>query len=368
MAIPFFQRGRRKPSGTSTRTTPQRASNPPTQELETLGAGGHGIIVEEASGTPQSAVDEAAIFYATSQTKAAETTLKTMLTSGDRRAWHMLFDLYRIQRREKDYEQLALDYALRFETSPPVWQDMADAAPTPAQAQVFTITLPPLLNSGAVETMRAELSSAAIGLVVRLDFSRIEMVDEAGAGGCVKALESARKAKCKLQVSGVDRLIKLLQDLNRATHNRPAHWLFLLELYQLLGRQAEFEDMAVEYAVNFEVSPPSWAAVQAAELVQAPPPAPTGDVLTLRGEITPRNETALQQLELYAASHSVIVVDLSQVTRIDYACISDLISQFMQLLGSSKSVTLRGHNALIHELFRIMGIDQLVQLQPSKLV
>jgi hypothetical protein len=40
----------------------------------------------------------------------------------------------------------------------------------------------------------------------------------------------------------------------------------------------------------------------------------------------------------------------------------------MQLLGNSKSVTLRGHNALIHELFRIMGIDQLVNLQPGKLV
>lgn len=333
-----------------------------------MGRGSHGIIVEEASGTPQSAVDEAAIFYATGQTKAAETMLKTMLATDDRRAWHMLFDLYRIQRREKDFEQLALDYALRFETSPPVWQGMADAAPNPAQAQVFTITLPPLLNSGAVDTMRAELSPAPNGVAVCLDFSRIEMVDEAGAGACVKALEAARKAKRKLQVSGVDRLIKLLHDLNRATNNRPAHWLFLLELYQLLGRQAEFEDMAVDYAVNFEVSPPSWVAVQAAELVQAPPPAPKGNGLTLSGEITPKNETALKQLELYAASHNDIVVDLSQVTRIDYACISDLISQFMHLLGSSKSVTLCGHNALIHELFRIMGIDQLVTLQPGKLV
>ena len=367
MAIPFFK-GKSKPSGTSPRIKSRHAPNPPTLELETLGRGSNGIIVEESSGTPQSAVDEAAIFYATNHTKAAETLLKTMLATGDRRAWHMLFDLYRIQRRERDFEQLALDYALRFETSPPVWQGMADAAPASVQSQVFTIALPPLLNSAAVETMRTELSIAPNGVAVRLDFSRIEMVDEAGAGACVKALEAARKAKRQLQVSGVDRLIKLLQDLNRATNNRPAHWLFLLELYQLLGRQVEFEDMAVEYAVNFEVSPPSWVAVQAAELVQAPPPEPKGDALTLSGEITPRNETALKQLALYAASHQNIVVDLSQVTRIDYACVSDLISQFMQLLGSSKSVTLCGHNALIHELFRIMGIDQLATLQPSKLV
>jgi len=37
----------------------------------------------------------------------------------------MLFDLYSIQNREKDFEQLALDYAMRFETSPPVLQKLA---------------------------------------------------------------------------------------------------------------------------------------------------------------------------------------------------------------------------------------------------
>jgi len=49
---------------------------------------------------------------------------------------------------------------------------------------------------------------------------------------------------------------------------------------------------------------------------------------------------------------------------VDYASVSKLISTLMQCLGSGKTITLRGHNALIHELFRVMGIDQLVQLVP----
>ncbi|MCK7574803.1 MAG: STAS domain-containing protein [Chromatiales bacterium] len=184
---------------------------------------------------------------------------------------------------------------------------------------------------------------------------------------CAQILAAARKAKRKLQVSGVDRLIALLQDLNRATHSRAVHWLLLLELYQTLGQQDNFEDLAVDYAVRFEVSPPSWSEVQAAEVVQAAPAASLRKTTPCSspGEITPANDSALQQFGSYAATHTDVLVDLAQVTRVDYGSVSQFISVLMQCLGSGKSITLRGHNALIHELFRVMGIDQLAHLVPS---
>lgn len=330
---------------------------------------GMGIVVEEASGAPQSAVDEAAILYASGQAETAERTLKSILDANDRRAWLMLFDLYRIQSREKEFEQQALDYALRFETSPPLWQLVGEGevASTASNASV-SLELPGLLNQDASLKLANGLAECDVQAVIRIDFSRIEMVDEAGATECTRVLEKARKAKRTLQVVGVDRLTALLQDLNRATHSRPAHWLLLMELYQVLGNQDEFENCAVDYAVRFEVSPPSWVAVQAAEVVQlAPTPAsqePADNALQLSGEITPANDAAIQQLASYAASHSEVLVDLAQVTRVDYASVSQFISVLMQCLGSGKTVVLRGHNALIHELFRVMGIDQLAQLIP----
>jgi anti-anti-sigma regulatory factor len=180
----------------------------------------------------------------------------------------------------------------------------------------------------------------------------------------VQILGAARKAKRKLRLSGVDRLIALLQDLNRATHSRAPHWLLLLELYQTLGQLENFENLAVDYAVHFEVSPPSWSEVQAAEVVQAAPAEPQDDALRLSGEIAPGRDSALQQLGSHAATHDEVLVDLSQVTRIDYASVGQFISVLMQSLGSGKTITLRGHNALIHELFRVMGIDQLAHLVP----
>ncbi len=368
MALPFFRKGKDKPPAHAPAkpVAPEPHDSPLTQTVMGVGIGpSSGIVVEESSGAPQSPLDEAAILYASGQAEMAERQLKDILSNADHRAWHMLFDLYGIQNREKEFEQLALDYAMRFETSPPVWKPQGGNGSTQAvQAAAASLDLPGLLDKHAAATLREGIDAVDKKAAVRIDFSRIEMVDETGADECAKILAAARKAKRKLQVSGVDRLIALLQDLNRATHSRSVHWLLLLELYQTLGQQENFEDLAVDYAVRFEVSPPSWSEVRAAEVVQAAPAEPKDDALCLSGEITPANDSVLQQMCGYAASHAAVLVDLSQVTRVDYGSVSQFISVLMQCLGSGKSITLRGHNALIHELFRVMGIDQLAQLAP----
>lgn len=371
MALPFFKKSKDKAPPPATRkpapvATLESADDlPPTGTWLTMDTGAAGIVVEESSGAPQSPVDEAAILYASGQYEVVETLLKGVLADGDRRAWHMLLDLYGVQGRETDFEQMAVDYAVRFETSPPLWQGMSPNTPAKQQqAETASLELPGLLDKNAATTLKEGIAAAPKGATARIDFSRIAMVDEGGAEACAEVLSNARKTKRKLQVSGVDTLIALLQDLIRATHSRAAHWLLLLELYQTLGQQDDFENLAVDYAVHFEVSPPSWVAVQAAEVVKAQPTEPQNGVLCLTGEITPAHDAALQQFSSYAASQSNVVVDLSQVTRIDYGSVSQFISVLMQCLGNGKTITLRGHNALIHELFRVMGIDQLAQLIP----
>ncbi|MFO7541735.1 MAG: STAS domain-containing protein [Thiobacillus sp.] len=369
MALPFFRKNKDKTPSPARKLA--HAPAPQTQGGETLltmDMGSSGIVVKEANGAPQSPVDEAAILYASGQADTAEKLLKDILDTADRHAWHMLFDLYSIQNREKEFEQLGLDYAVRFETSPPAWQKIggngAPGASKSQQAQSTSLELPGLLDKAATLALREGIAALAKSAAVRIDFSRIAMVDETGAKECAQILGNARKQKRKLKVSGVDSLIALLQDLNRAIHSRAVHWMLLLELYQTLGLQEKFEDLAVDYAVHFEVSPPSWCEVQAAEVVPAPPPEPGDDVLRFSGEITPDNDTALQKFSHQTSDQQDILVDMSDVTRVDYGSVSQLISVLMQCLGSGKTITLRGHNALIHELFRVMGIDQLAQLQP----
>ena len=243
MALPFFKKNKDKtPSPAPKPSAASDAEDMHGETLLTMNMGASGIVVEETSGAPQSQVDEAAIFYASGQPEMAERLLQEVLEAGDRRAWHMLFDLYSIQNREKEFEKLALDYAMRFESSPPVWQKIGatSAVPTPQQAQAASLELPGLLDKSAAATLRDGIAGTAKNAVVRIDFSHIEMVDETGASECTQILAAARKVKRKLQVSGVDRLTALLQDLNRATHSRAVHWLLLLELYQTLGQMENF--------------------------------------------------------------------------------------------------------------------------------
>ena len=366
MAISFFKKGKDK---LTEAPAPREVEPDLTQMLGALPTDNSGIIVDESSGAPESSLDEAAILFASDQADAAEAKLKSTLANNEPRTWHMLFDLYRLQMRERDFEKLALDYALRFETSPPVWQGVKAAKVDAVESKTSNASLPSLLDAKACANLRTELAQAPHNATIRLDFSRIEMVDETGAGQCAEILANSQKVKHKFQVSGVERLIQLLQDLNRATHTRSSHWLLLLELFQLLGRKDEFEDLAVNYAVHFEVSPPSWIESSAAQVVQVPEPPPAADdALVLSGEISSKNEAAFEMMTGYAADHANIVLDMAQVTRVDYGSVSSLIGLLMQWMGEGKTITIRGHHTFIHELFRIMNIDQLAQLQPAKII
>jgi anti-anti-sigma regulatory factor len=369
MAIPFFRKDRNKPEkGTSQKSGDEQLS----QSLTTFGSAmpdNHGIVVEEVGGAPETALDEAAMLYASNQIESAEQTLKALLGGNEPRAWHMLFDLYRLTQREADFEQLAMEYAVQFESSPPNLGRKRESLPVPAQGSK-TLSVDARLDASAGGRLKDELSSAAKGETLLLDLTRIASIEPAGAAHLAEGLANARKAKAVFQVSGVTQLVDTLKGKLNSDRGTNAWWLLLLATYQLLGRQSEFEDLAVDYAVHFEVSPPSWESIKAAQEVSVPSTTqalPAADTFALKGVISEATQNQIAALLQYAQSKEEITIDCSEVTRVDYAYIGSLISHLMQLLGSGKTISLQGQNALVNELFRAMGIDQLARLEPAKL-
>ena len=61
------------------------------------------------------------------------------------------------------------------------------------------------------------------------------------------------------------------------TRENAGCWLLLLEFYQIMGKETEFEDMAINYAVTFEMSPPSWDPKRVAKAEPKPLPAAAVD-------------------------------------------------------------------------------------------
>ena len=100
---------------------------------------------------------------------------------------------------------------------------------------------------------------------LRVDFAKLQGVDDDGCRLLYDVLAALKKAKKQVYFSGEAQGLKLLRE--RAKPGDPnvnqSVWQLLLELYQQLGMQNEFEEVAVDFAVTYEVSPPSW---------EAPPP------------------------------------------------------------------------------------------------
>lgn len=371
MAIPFFRKGKDQPPEPSSR---RAESAPATLEgvtrLDALSPDAlkNAFVVEEVGeGSASAATGEAAILYANGQFDATAATLQAALESGAQRAWAMLFDLYRVTGQKKEFEALAMEYAVKFESSPPVWHS-EDQALDDADAETTVVSLPPTLDESAAQQLSKDIGAAPNDAPLRLDFSRTTETKPAGAERAAEILNRTRKGKHKLQISGIKWLIQTLQAQTEAQTDQTGPWLLLLAVYQLLGRLEEFEDLAVNYAVRFEFSPPSWETTALAKEVATQRPAPVKDACVWTGIISGEHASAYSQLLDYARTRNPVVVDLSAVPRIDYASVSGLIGALMNILGSGKAIILQGQNSLVDELLQSMGVQQMAELRPAPLV
>ena len=137
--------------------------------------------------------------------------------------------------------------------------------------------------------------------LLRLDTARVQDVDEEGARMLTEALVKVRRSGHRVAMINATHLRDLLAPrVIPGTAALPEQWLLYLETLQQLGDEAAFEEFAIQYAVTFEQSPPSWDArwVSATLLPCAPEPAkPIGkQAVALQGEITGARQDAFAVL------------------------------------------------------------------------
>jgi len=198
------------------------------------------------------------------QFKAASALLEAALNAGEdfgkdaETAWKLLLECYQTLNQRAAFDACALEFARRFEKSPPPWVATTMASATAPEAKTIAASLAGMLNAHADLPLKQVLK-VCVKNPVRIDLSRLTDADDEGCALLLAALGHCRKIQGRCRLAGAGRLAELLAGKTlqgvRADQNA---WLLRLELYQRLGRQDLFEDAAVEYAVSFEVSPPSW--------------------------------------------------------------------------------------------------------------
>lgn len=384
MVLPFF--GRKSPPrepapaqerpGSEAPPPPPPPPPPPTElsglDFSEAARSGDLLHVEEGGSGIGAAFEEAAVLYANGNEDEALALLEPAV-SGEgavvgEGAWLMLLDLLRLRGMADVFESRVIDYATRFERSPPPWVDLSGMGGKPRTEAVPLINLSGQLSAAAERQFAQVASIARRSRGVRIDVSKVKGVDDAGCGVWRRMLAELATERIPVSLLNVQSLAALLE--KRVTPGQAEGrdtWLMLLELLQYAGDQARFEDLAVGYAVTFEESPPSWEH-RAARTVQAQVPAAErgaatdADSFAFEGELTGAGNERLKQLVAFAADRRAVRVDCSRLRRIDFVCAGTLFNILVTLQAQGKLVTLANVNAMVAGLLRVMSVDQVAHV------
>ena len=311
-----------------------------------------------------SAVEEAAILYASNYPDQAAALLQDYIKSRPERTelqpWLMLFDIYQLQDARREFDELSMEFVVKFERSAPSWSDAkvpgvdAGNQKTEPAAEAY-VAFTGVLRGDQESLFQNLVQTAQKSAGLRVDFSRLDGVEASGSRRLVETMQGLIKNGKKITPIDIPHLTALLTEMiGQGGEDEQAHWLLLLNLYQCEGMQAEFEDLAVEYAINFEVSPPSWEPCRQLAIASSPSPAPTAEVLLcgeentffLSGVISTASASRLQELSNFAASRGEIFLDMSKVSRVDFGSIGEFSGVLAGLHGSGKKVLLRNVNEM----------------------
>ncbi len=344
---------------------PPAARGAPAVSVQAAGSHAHGatraggrVGSEEFHSAPLPSAQEAAVLYAANLVAPAEALLRAETRSASTRSnkqpWLMLFDLYEATQNRAEYDALSLLFTVTFEQSPPAWAGGAQAAADPRRAQSrerkdFFVLKPNSSGELSPEIAKFVAFAESMG-TVRLDLGKVASITSSEAALLAAALQRLRRANLPMWFNHVEALEGVLRAAmnERASDATRSFWLLLFELFVLQGRSEPFEELGLEYAVAFEMSPPNWevyvnSVAAAASTAGAPVDHGPEAGFAFRGVISPASQNQFADLAGHAAAVQEVVVDMSRVLRIDFAA----ASQFLEVV---KAIQLAGKRVILSDL------------------
>lgn len=321
-------------------------------------------------------VEKAATLFASGQAAQALSALAPSVRDADivatEQTWLVLFDLYQYLGMKEEFEALALEFVVKFERSPPAWIETGETrGPALATGGIACFALGEELVGASAAEWETLRNAVGDERTVRVECGKLERIDGAGCKLLLETLLSFREAEKQIVLTGEERLVRFLEETcsagGKETH--PAVWALLFEVYRVLGLQVQFEEAAVNYAVTFEVSPPSWESQPRTEAQRSAVTGPVGASdhdLALSGELLGASEDLATQLQDRAAIGRTLVVDMAGAKRVDPATADLMLNVLSKLRQTGVTIEIRGTNELIRALFCIKGLSRLARIIPRK--
>jgi anti-anti-sigma regulatory factor len=328
-----------------------------------------GIDVEHDVDPLQACVEQVVVLYANGQDGGARSLLETFVrayhgTEG-KRFWLLLFDLLQVSGDRAAFEKLGVEYAEACETSPPTWCEMSAKENQPAAGvgprKIFLQGV--LTTEGALPV--TELAKF-IGQKeeVTVDCGKLIGCDDEIAAQLADLLSRARKMRLAVSLIGPEAFTDRLND--RLVAGDAAHepaWRLLLELLQRHGTQEKFEERAVDYAITFELSPPSWEPQAPGAKTSAVVAPSNDDAHYLSGELKGcRFEDLGQMIE----AREQPILDFSGVSRLDFVSAGQLVNRLAPYKAAGRDIIIRSPNHLVAELMAVVGLNKQARIVVPK--
>ncbi|MBU1354228.1 MAG: STAS domain-containing protein [Gammaproteobacteria bacterium] len=354
-------------------------------------------------------LEEAAIRFANGDHAGAESGLLDVLAHHQQDApeqqleiWMTLFDLYRATGQHDRFDTLAIDFAAQYSRSAPLWFSMpeqlgmaAEVEPAAGAAAVvrkdFSWNAPPTLAVSSVAALQASLARSASPWT--LSWARLTGIDEAAVPLMADQFTLWADRDGQLIFSGVEKLNALLdakaQSGDRSTS--PEWWRLRMAALRLMGKADEFEMVALDYCVTYEVSPPSWvsprcgysdnegatsgAAPLAADSdfgpsdlgeTSMPASLDTGPAAQLSGHIDGDATPLLEPFQAFLRPGVPLTIACDKLIRVDFAAAGSVLNWAAEQQGQGHVIQFQNLQRLVAIFFNVIGINEHAWVVPRK--
>jgi ABC-type transporter Mla MlaB component len=362
--------------------------------------------VDEFAHDPE--LEEASIRFANGDDAGAESGLMEVLGPGGARidhdeTWLTLFDLYRATGQQDRFESAAIEFAGRFGRSAPQWISLPEAvgkigsaAPAaPAGNQAADWVSPGTLGTQSLATLNAALGRSPQPW--RLSWTKLASIEDAALEGLARLFNSWAAQTVQVRFISADNLERVLKDATPSGDKgvNPAWWKLRLEVLRVMHRPDEFELVALDYCVTYEVSPPSWdsarceykplqadgsyvpghtiigeafrdsvltgsASTTYGETLQGGLSAQTAQVATveLAGQILGDAQEAIDLLDGKLAGADIMVISCTRLIRIDFTAAGTLLNWVSSRQAEGRQVQFADVHRLVAAFFNVIGISE----------
>jgi anti-anti-sigma regulatory factor len=315
-----------------------------------------------------------------------------------------LFDLYRATGQQERFESVALEFASRFGRSAPAWfstpelleskkSSKSSKRPVAGGGGEPLWRCPAVLTDVALRELQSAMKNGGMGVML-LDWQALESVQPDAFPGLGSLFAGLCNAALQLVFHGYDSLDRALKHLTPSGDaSVPSSvWQMRMDALRVMRLQDEFELVALEYCVTFEVSPPSWQAARcncvlegtayntkviAAEMEEdaksgwggnssmaAPMDGSEPTVVELAGEIVGDAADALARLEAGMEGATRMVISCARLIRVDFSAAGSILNWVAVQQGQGCQVQFRDVNRIVAAFFNVIGINEHARVVP----